>query len=109
MALIKCPECGKQVSDTASNCPHCGAPISNDAIANLGAGAQLTTIQGTSKKLKKEIIWSAILFWGGMLWTIASAQNPVEGEEPSSLPGVTMVIGLFWYISIRARIWWHHK
>lgn len=24
MALIKCPECGNQVSDTARNCPHCG-------------------------------------------------------------------------------------
>lgn len=24
MALIKCPECGKQVSDKALVCPHCG-------------------------------------------------------------------------------------
>lgn len=24
MALINCPECGKQVSDTANKCPHCG-------------------------------------------------------------------------------------
>lgn len=24
MALIKCPECGKQVSDTAPTCPNCG-------------------------------------------------------------------------------------
>lgn len=27
MALIKCPECGKDVSDKASNCIHCGYPI----------------------------------------------------------------------------------
>lgn len=25
MALVKCPECGGQVSDTAPACPHCGA------------------------------------------------------------------------------------
>lgn len=25
--LIKCPECGRQVSDKASNCPECGCPI----------------------------------------------------------------------------------
>lgn len=25
MALIKCPECGGQVSNTAGKCPHCGA------------------------------------------------------------------------------------
>ena len=29
MALIKCPECGKEISDKASACIHCGYPISN--------------------------------------------------------------------------------
>lgn len=28
MALIKCSECGKEISDKATNCPHCGCPIS---------------------------------------------------------------------------------
>ena len=28
MALMVCPECGKQVSDQAGACPHCGYPIS---------------------------------------------------------------------------------
>lgn len=27
MALIKCTECGEQVSDQAATCPKCGAPI----------------------------------------------------------------------------------
>lgn len=27
MALIKCPECGKEVSDKAYNCPNCGYPF----------------------------------------------------------------------------------
>ncbi|MDE5803214.1 MAG: zinc-ribbon domain-containing protein [Lachnospiraceae bacterium] len=27
MALIKCPECGKEISDKASSCPGCGYPI----------------------------------------------------------------------------------
>ena len=27
MALIICPECGKQVSDCANTCPNCGYPI----------------------------------------------------------------------------------
>ena len=35
MALINCPECGKEVSDKAPECPHCGCPkeyyVSNDA------------------------------------------------------------------------------
>lgn len=24
MALMKCPECGREISDTAIQCPHCG-------------------------------------------------------------------------------------
>ena len=27
MALIQCPECGKEVSEKAKNCPNCGIPI----------------------------------------------------------------------------------
>lgn len=27
MALIKCKECGDQVSDKAASCPKCGAPV----------------------------------------------------------------------------------
>lgn len=27
MALIKCPECGKEISDKAAACPNCGMPL----------------------------------------------------------------------------------
>lgn len=27
MALINCPECGKEISDKAISCPHCGNPM----------------------------------------------------------------------------------
>lgn len=27
MALIKCPECGKEISDKAATCPNCGMPL----------------------------------------------------------------------------------
>ncbi len=27
MALVKCPECGKEVSDTAYACPNCGYSV----------------------------------------------------------------------------------
>ena len=31
MTLVKCNECGKEVSDQAASCPHCGAPIHGSA------------------------------------------------------------------------------
>ena len=27
MALIKCPDCGKEISSHAESCPHCGYPL----------------------------------------------------------------------------------
>lgn len=27
MALVKCPECNKEISDRAISCPHCGLPL----------------------------------------------------------------------------------
>lgn len=50
MALIKCPECGREISDTAGCCPGCGCPMKNNntkknvlailivAIAIIGIG-----------------------------------------------------------------------
>lgn len=32
MALIKCSECGKEVSENAASCPNCGNPISNKQV-----------------------------------------------------------------------------
>lgn len=30
MALIKCSECGKEISNKASVCPHCGMPLRSE-------------------------------------------------------------------------------
>ena len=32
MSLIKCPECGKEISDKSSQCIHCGFPIEQKNI-----------------------------------------------------------------------------
>lgn len=34
MSLIKCPDCGKEVSENAKTCMYCGAPIKRDAKDN---------------------------------------------------------------------------
>ena len=33
MALINCPECGKEMSDSAAACPNCGCPNPNNKKA----------------------------------------------------------------------------
>lgn len=36
MALIKCPECGKEVSDKAPSCPNCGVEIKKKFCQHCG-------------------------------------------------------------------------
>lgn len=47
MALIKCIECGKEISDKASSCPNCGIPIASQVSSGEGftfnSGPQSTT------------------------------------------------------------------
>lgn len=38
MALIKCPECGKEVSDNAKVCPNCGRALKNSAAVPILLG-----------------------------------------------------------------------
>lgn len=35
MALIKCPECGKEISDKAHACPNCGCPLSEMVTSGI--------------------------------------------------------------------------
>ena len=35
MALIKCSECGNEVSDRAKSCPKCGCPIQTDNTVRI--------------------------------------------------------------------------
>ena len=35
MALIQCPECGKQISNTAKKCPQCGHPLNAKDVKGI--------------------------------------------------------------------------
>lgn len=76
MALIKCPECEKEVSDKAPACPHCGAPI-NQAKEKL-------------KKAKKEpkqygcgtLIVLAVV--GFIIYAAVTPDAPKKPQKPKT-------------------------
>lgn len=63
MALINCPECGKEISDKAVSCPncgavvkkkfcqHCGEKIDNDCVVCPKCGKQVGEIGGNDKNI----------------------------------------------------------
>jgi uncharacterized membrane protein YvbJ len=100
MALIRCPECGNQVSTAAASCPKCGVPISSK-----GAGTPLSTIQQTSKRLKVHIVLSSVAFWIAAILLLASFAS----EAPSPFAIFLVLVCMVWYLVTKIRIWWHHK
>ena len=104
MALISCPECSKEVSNSAPSCPNCGVGIASLKEAKA-AGAPLTTVQETSKKLKLHTLISILAIIIGVVWWIGTP----EGNEPSGIAILLVAGGLVWYLVTRFRIWWHHK
>lgn len=73
--LIKCPECGKEVSDKAAQCIHCGYPLSEFISANskketedekficniFGTEADLTDLNNLVKQKKYHTFLDALL------------------------------------------------
>jgi uncharacterized membrane protein YvbJ len=105
MALVKCSECGKQVSDKASACPGCGSPIGGAA-----AGTPINTIQKTSKKLKAQQLIAGIIFSvGGISLIFNGCYAAKTNSSMSPVPIIMTAIGLVWYFVVKMRIWWHHE
>ncbi|MBQ7326936.1 MAG: ribosomal protein L7/L12 [Clostridia bacterium] len=94
MALIKCPECGKEISDRAPACIHCGYPLDNSVSA-----PQPTTSSQTVNSAKKVVLPSFTDYSSNKLNAIrivrevtgmglADAKNLVESSNPVVVNGV---------------------
>lgn len=65
MALIKCVECGKEISDRAKVCPHCGCPIefsTNNFNSVVGVLDETNNTKSLTQKKKKLCIGLFVVF-----------------------------------------------
>lgn len=68
MALINCPECGRQVSTAASACPGCGFPVA-EKVARSGSAANPSAAPASNQLLAEvrsswwRYFWHLVFFW----------------------------------------------
>ena len=97
MALIKCTECGNEVSDKASHCPKCGNPISE----------KIQTIETTSKKWKKVKLISAGLIILGFF--IGFGNIDTENKLSMWVGFNALFIGVILLFIGKLGAWWTNK
>lgn len=77
MSLIKCPECGKEVSDKATACPYCGNPRSQ-------ASKTLVQMDSAPNKRRKYrvrfLIFAPMFFFGSIFSMIAFFTGITNGN-----------------------------
>jgi hypothetical protein len=102
MALIKCPECSKEISSKAPTCPQCGAPVGVSQTSEA-----VTTIQGTTKILKIQQAFAIMLILAGMMSCIGAGDGTGRQDD---IQNATYMLsaGFFWFIIVRIAIWWKH-
>lgn len=93
MALIKCPDCSKDVSDIAPSCPHCGRPIADSPGLTLRTGEQSvpektkTGPRGQSPKEQKRrsgcLTILLVLFGLGLLSSLVKDSDRERSTQPS--------------------------
>ena len=76
MALIKCPECGKEISNKAIACPSCGCPIASLEEANIVKIKMgiLKAPLGINGSQEVEIEHNSKVIWSGEVGQIAELQ-----------------------------------
>lgn len=102
MALIKCGECGRSVSNQAASCPGCGAPV---GLSGATHQKKPVTVEQTGKQFKGMMLVSVLMVIMGMLWWMA-ASSPGASAPTGAVLLFFGGLGLFFYSRIAG--WWNH-
>lgn len=117
MSLIKCPECGKEISDLAGKCPNCAFPIKpnnlpypnmssdNDPYGNMQqSSSQPIIVKPYEPKPKNSKLGIAALvlsilgctFWLGIILAIIDLCKKDGNKKVCSI--VAICVSVFWLI-----------
>lgn len=96
MALVKCPECGREVSDRAGVCPNCAFPLSS---LRKDGTVSIKIANGLAGSVNIHELPSMNVLWSGKSGQIAKFEitQPTEigirwGIGKKFLPGATICV-----------------
>lgn len=115
MAMIKCPECGKDISDLAKTCPNCGFPIGFESTQNtsfnnypntntqpnISQAVAVKPYESTKKQSKLGIL-ALILsiigctFWLGIILAIVDLLKKDDNKKTCSI--VAICVSVLWLV-----------
>jgi hypothetical protein len=112
VALIQCPECGRQVSDRAAACPQCAHPLAATSptvaprVFSVADEKSVRTIEQTGKRYKKFMLVGILLAFGGCATLVSGGK---AGDQSASTIGILLLIaGFITFVGARFGAWWHH-
>jgi hypothetical protein len=111
MALIKCSECGKDVSDKAFSCPNCGNPLANNPIkiSTDKNNPIQNEPQIVSKKWKKTKLFSWVAILLGFV-IMGNSGNTPKSENPYFWMGFAFVgYGILALIISKVGAWYNDR
>ncbi len=117
MALINCPECGRQVSDKAPTCPGCGVVIAAqppEAVSQESYDQRWNPVDLELMEAKsvcqKHRVMSALLIFAGLLLGTAMGRFI---DDPEALvfdvAKVMLYAGMIWLVGNELRYLWHQR
>ena len=106
--LIKCPECGKEISDKAENCPNCGYPISKEQTQPIVEEVSGQKIETVPKKAEMSglgiaaLIFSAFGVTFGIGIILAIIDFCKKNGKKKTCSVIAIIISLLWILLIKS-------
>lgn len=107
MSLIKCSECGQDISDQAPNCPHCGyvfkqEPVNQTVSVNGVSDLNIEKIVKTGKTWKM----LKLISWVGGVIGLFMALGSADGSFIKTFGWTLLVACIILFIIAKFGNWW---
>lgn len=114
MALIKCRECGRTVSDRAAACVGCGAPLKPPSKFHGFRGFNLAPEDSTKPPPgRAQLTWQALLsliaFVAGVVWSSALEHRAGAGRAATIVAALLVIVGLCGLIVTAVQFPWTRR